>query len=220
MEIILTDINKSYTTIRFPSLKKHVIFALKNISLNFRGGYIYALVGKNGAGKTTLLKIIAGIISQDSGTMQIDGCVALAGQVAYVSSNEKIFYEDLTAKQNIYFFSEISGLAPQIIKSRLNTYSKMFCLDEHLTKKCWQLSSGTKRKLAIILGLMRESKVILIDEIFDRIDRDSLQMLMKHLRKVVQAEGKIVAYTSHLLEYIPEFYDEIIKIDEGVLVNV
>jgi ABC-type multidrug transport system ATPase subunit len=220
MDIILNNINKSYTITRFPFLKKHVIFALKNFSMHFRGGNIYALVGRNGAGKTTLFRIMAGIILQDGGTMQNDGSSILTGQIAYVSSSEKIFYEQLTAKQNIYFFSEISGLSPEVIKSRLSVYSEMFCLDGELLRKCWQLSSGTKRKLAIILGLMRESKVILIDEIFDKIDRNSRNMLMKHLRETVQKEGKIIVYTSHLSEYMPEFYDQIIEIDEGVLVNV
>jgi ABC-2 type transport system ATP-binding protein len=188
--------------------------------MHFKGGNIYALVGRNGAGKTTLLKIIAGIILQDNGSKQVNSGCAFTGQVAYVSSNEKIFYEHLTAKQNIYFFSEISGLAPKVIKSRLSAYSKMFCLDTDLLRKCWQLSSGTKRKLAIILGLMRESEVILIDEIFDKIDRISRGILMKHLRETAQKEGKIIVYTSHLSEYMPEFYDEIIEIDKGALVNV
>ncbi len=220
MDIILANINKSYIITRFPFLRKRVIFALKNFSMHFKGGNIYALVGRNGAGKTTLLKIVSGIILQDSGSIQINGSGSLIGQVVYVSSNEKIFYENLTAKQNIYFFSEISGLTHKVIKSRLSVYSKMFCLDGDLLRKCWQLSSGTKRKLAIILGLMRESKVILIDEIFDKIDRVSRHVLMKHLRETAQKEGKIIVYTSHLTEYMPEFYDEIVEIDEGALVNV
>jgi ABC-type multidrug transport system ATPase subunit len=220
MNVTLTNINKNYTTSSSFFIKKNVVRALKDFSMHFRGGNIYALTGKNGAGKTTLLKIMAGIVSQDSGNIQIDGRDASRGQVVYVSSNEAAFFEHLTVKQNIYFFSEIAGLTLEAIKARLELYSRMFCLEEHLPKKCWQLSSGTKRKIAIVLGLMRGSRILLIDEIFDKIDKGSRQVLTKHLREIVEKEGNIVVYTSHLSEHVPEFYDEIIEIDEGALVNV
>ena len=128
MDVRLSNINKYYLIGSIPFLKRKAIHAVRDFSMSFEGGNLYALVGKNGSGKTTLLKLLAGILSYDSGVIKFDTKNGSTNRCSYICSNENIFYDSLTARQNIYFFSEIAGLSRHLIRPRLERYLQMFSM--------------------------------------------------------------------------------------------
>lgn len=193
--------------------------ALDNLSLEIKEGIIFGLLGINGAGKTTLLSILNGLMTYDSGEIEIFGrnMKTDTKEIKSISSiipQHLAFYENLSVKENLDFFAEIQGATPKEYQNALSVNS----LEAILSQKASTLSGGQKRRLNIAIGLLNSPKIIYFDEPTVGIDPKSRNEILDSIKEY-KKQGKTVIYTSHYMTEIEKICDEVAIISDGKLVE-
>jgi ABC-2 type transport system ATP-binding protein len=143
--------------------------AVNNLDLSISKGEIYGLVGPDGAGKTTTLRLLCGVLSPDSGEMEISGYDVVTqteharSQIGYLPQRFSL-YEELTVLENLRFFAEVRGLKTQEWKPRCVEILKFVGLAQYRDRWAGKLSGGMKQKLGLAVALVHQPKVLLLDE--------------------------------------------------------
>ncbi len=186
---------------------------LRNINLSINNHGIVAVLGPNGSGKTTLLKSLLGMVIPQQGSMMLDGEPVL-GQWQY---RNKIAYLPQIASfpQNLRvaeLIRMIKNLRPG--NTREAALIDRFNLQPHLTKKLGTLSGGTRQKVNIVLALMFESPLIILDEPSTGLDPVAL-IALKELLAEEKAMGRMILFTTHIMNLVEEIADRVIFILEG-----
>lgn len=191
------------------SYHKHKILTDVNLLVNL--GEVVGLVGENGAGKSTLLEILATVLPQSSGSIELEGysyskdIKSIRKLIGYVPQ-EISLWEEFTVAENFLFFEKLSW------KRRTLEECKQLCLDMQLNK--WDepvesLSGGMKRKLNLAISLIHDPILILLDEPTVGIDMRSKEEIGNYLVNLAKNEGKMIIYTSHDMNEIISFCDRI-----------
>lgn len=191
---------------------------LENISYEFTGGNIYGIVGKNGSGKTMLLREIAGLIHPTEGSVSIDGKV-LHRDISFPPSLGLIiekpeFLPYLTGFENLKLLAEVKKIADD---QRIKEYMELFSLDPYSKQSVKKYSLGMKQKIGIIQAIMESPDIMILDEPFNALDEESVQILRGLLLRY-QDEGKLIIITSHHKEDIASVCNHIIQLQNGKIV--
>jgi heme exporter protein A len=178
-------------------------FGLKTVlrGLDFKAeqGEFVALLGPNGAGKTTFLRILASLSRPSLGEVRIAG-YRLPGQATAVRSrlgvvsHLPLLYGDLTAEENLRFYSRIYGLEDE--NRRTAEVLDLVGLAVHRRDLVRTFSRGMQQRLAIGRAVLHDPEVMLFDEPYTGLDQDASLMLDKVLREVA-ASGRTIVMTSH-----------------------
>jgi ABC-2 type transport system ATP-binding protein len=156
-----------------PFGQKAYVTALNNISLQCNQGEILGVLGPNGAGKTTLTKLMVNLILPDSGELLIGGERLTAHRhdmrrkIGYVNCDERGFFWRLTGRQNLHFFLSLAGGGTD---ERAMWLADYFGLSKSLDVPFGKYSTGMRKKLSIIRGLMNDPDIILFDEATNALD--------------------------------------------------
>jgi heme ABC exporter ATP-binding subunit CcmA len=186
--------------IRVTSLRKafgaHRV--LDGVTLDVRRGEAVALLGANGAGKTTLLRILATLARPTRGTALVAGhdCAREPERVRPhigLVAHGSYLYEDLTALENLRFWTGLSGLAvsPAELAAALATVE----LERFAGERVRTFSAGMKRRLALARCMLARPLVLLLDEPFAGLDQRAKKWLEGHLEAFKAAGGAIVMAT-------------------------
>jgi ABC-2 type transport system ATP-binding protein len=193
--------------------------ALDDLNLEVAPGEIFGLLGPNGSGKTTALRLILGFLEPTRGAAWIDGKhtwhedVAARSKVAYLPAELRL-YENMSGRRLIRFLSELRG---QAIASNLEELAQRF--DINLDRPLAELSSGMKRKVALLQVLLPDAPLLILDEPTNALDptmRDELLRELQRLRDV----GKAVLFSSHVLTEVERVCDRVGILHHGKLVHV
>ena len=205
MYIKITDVNKT--------IKKAPI--LRDINLEFTGGKVYGLRGKNGSGKTMLMRAICGLITPDSGIIDIDG--KILGKDEMFPPSIGILIENPSFISNYTGFENLKTLAS--IRERIDDNKIRQTLtevglepDDKRTFKKYSL--GMKQRLGIAAAIMEDPDIIILDEPINALDDSGTeqvrQILMKHKQR-----GALIIIACHDADELEFLSDEIIEIAEG-----
>lgn len=194
--------------------------ALSNINLEFEGGNIYGIVGRNGSGKTVLLKCICGLLYPNDG---------------YVSINHKIIGKDVDFYDGIGFIIEnpgflyqysgyknlkmLAGLKKKVTKDTIKNWMNKVGLNPDNRKPVAKYSMGMKQRLGWAQVLMEEPGIIVLDEPFNGLDENGVEMFRKLLMNL-KKEGRLILLCSHSREDIQLLCDMIIRLDQGEIVEI
>ena len=203
--IQLQHLNKSFDA-------HHV---LKNISLEFPSGTVTAVIGPNGSGKTTMMKSILGLVTPDSGSIEVNGISAIGN----ASSREHMGYmaqiarypENLSAEEVI---DMVKGLRQLETNGAMDMLIERFQLTPHLKKPMRTLSGGTRQKVGAVIAMMYEPTSLLLDEPTAGLDPISSDRLKTEIARHRNA-GSTVLITSHILSEIQELADRVAYLHEG-----
>lgn len=190
---------------------------LNGISYSFESGKIYSIVGRNGSGKSVLLKIIAGLYLQDKGNVLFDN--KNYNMINEIPDNLGIvieqpsFINDLTGLENLKLLASIRNVATErdIVESL-----EIVNLKDDMNKKYSKYSLGMRQKLSIAQAIMEHQKVILLDEPFNGIDRQSVVAIKEYLKKV-KNEDKLIIITTHIMGDVVDLSDVMLYIEDGML---
>jgi ABC-2 type transport system ATP-binding protein len=178
---------------------------LKGISLQLESGKIHGLAGMNGSGKTTLLQVIYGLLKPQNGDIRFKGKPIQMQETVYLEAGN-YFYHRLTTRETLQLFSVANP------GFEIDRWLKVFSLSgKEFTE---DLSTGMRKKLAILCALAKDQELMLLDEPFNGLDMESVMVLhavLKELRK----KGKTILITSHILETLLENCDSIQTFAEG-----
>jgi ABC-2 type transport system ATP-binding protein len=185
--------------------------ALGGVSLNLNEGECLGLIGRNGAGKTTLMRAICGRLSLDEGTVSLK--YATSGSVGLVPQ-EVALYPTLTARENLQYFSDISGLPRQQRAEVVDGALKWVGLTERGNDIVKQLSFGMQKRLNVAVGILHSPKVILLDEPSAGVDPQSRAQIWALIDRLKQDRKTILIISQHL-EEVERVCDRIVIMDKG-----
>jgi simple sugar transport system ATP-binding protein len=198
--------------------------ALDNVSMDVRSGEVHALLGENGAGKSTLCNIIAGMLKPDSGEIRVDGRRVVFGSTRDASRHgigivyqEFMLIPELTVAENIALFQEGNGrllLDREAVKKSVERLMSDFGLRVDLNARVGDLSAGEKQKLEIVKALMREVRLLILDEPTSIITPIEARELFRTMRRMAEA-GKSVIFVTHRIDEVMEVADRITVLRGG-----
>lgn len=194
--ITLKSINKSFYKSPHRSLvglHSDKIDILNNINLHIKFGDIIKLSGKNGSGKTTLLRIIAGIISYDDGELKKEDI--RQNEIYLVSNNERSFFWRLSVEDNMKYFLTLANM--KFNKNLIMEFLEIFDLNDILKKKFMHLSTGQKRLMLILRGILLKPKLLMLDEPFLGLDAENKIKINKILIKNFIGNNNSLIMVSH-----------------------
>ena len=189
---------------------------LRDINLNIADPGIYAILGPNGSGKTTLLKTIIGLVNPNHGALKVSG-IPVSGTHSY---RKKISYLPQIAKfpDNLRVYELI-----RLIKSIRNEKAdetglvRLFQIEPEMRKRLRNLSGGTRQKVNMILGFLFDTPYLILDEPTISLDPVSLAKFRKIISEK-REQGKIIIYTTHIMNLVEELSDQIILLMEGRII--
>nr|WP_242589536.1 cyclic peptide export ABC transporter [Corallococcus macrosporus] len=191
-------------------------FTLGPIGLTFRAGEISFVVGGNGSGKTTLAKLITGLYAPESGEIRVDGqVVTAAGQERYRELFSTVFAD-------FHLFDRLMGLAEGAHAARARTYLRRLQLehkvriDEKGALSTTELSTGQRKRLALLAAYLEDRPVYLFDEW--AADQDPLfkEIFYRELLPDLKAAGKTVVVISHDDRYF-DVADRLVRLESGAI---
>lgn len=198
--------------------------ALKEISFNVNDGEIFAFIGHNGAGKTTLIKSIVGIQDFDAGEILINGKsikkepIECKKQMAFVPDNPEL-YEQMKAIDFINFICDMYEVDKKTRTENIKKYSKMFDMENNLNDTIDSFSHGMKQKIALISALAHNPKILIMDEPFVGLDPKAVFDVKQIMNEMVK-EGKIIFFSTHILDVAEKLCSRVAIIKKGELVKV
>ena len=209
MYIKITDVNKT--------IKKAPI--LRNIKLEFTGGKVYGLRGKNGSGKTMLMRAICGLITPDSGIIDINGKI-LGKDISFPESigvliENPAFIGNYTGLKNLKVLASIQNrIGDEQIRKALEDIG----LDPDDKRTYRKYSLGMKQKLGIAAAVMENPDIIILDEPINALDDVSVEKVHDILEEQ-KKRGAVIIIACHDKEELDQLSDEIIEISDGRIIN-
>ena len=197
--------------------------AVDNVSFTVNDGDIFAFIGHNGAGKTTLIKAIVGIHDFDEGDIIIDGIsikddpVKCKKMMAFVPDNPEV-YEHMKAIDYINFICDMYETPEDERRKNILKYAKMFEMEDKLNDTIDSFSHGMKQKIVLISALAHNPKILIMDEPFVGLDPKAVFDIKEILNEMVK-EGKIVFYSTHILDVAEKLCKRVAIIKNGKLIK-
>ena len=193
---------------------------LKGIDLSVSAGEVVALIGGNGAGKSTLMKIIMGIYSCDEGEVLIDGAPARLGKPAaalaagiYLVPQEPLLFPNMTVLENILMgFSENEGE----LKKRLAGHMEELGFHLNLQRKANTLSIAEQQLVELLRGLMRNARILILDEPTSALTFGEVEALFKVMRDL-KRKGISMIYITHRLNEVFEIATHVAIMRDGLI---
>lgn len=196
--------------------------ALNGISFDVREGEVLCVLGPNGAGKSTTINILSTALKQDSGEVLYEGHDVRKNKIKFkeklgIVPQDLAIYEDVSAEQNVKFFTSLYGLHGRELDERADEALKFTGLYDRRKDKPSTFSGGMKRRLNIACAIAHRPKVIIMDEPTVGIDPQSRNHILGTIRKL-REDGATIIYTTHYMEEVEEISTRIIIIDHGKII--
>ena len=194
---------------------KRVIF--ENINLNIYEGEIIGFVGPNGSGKSVLFKIICGFLKPTAGSVSYDGKI-IGKDIDFIPSlgvliEKHGFIEEYNHFKNLQYLAQIKNkISDQDIRDTLIAVG----LDPNDKTKVKKYSLGMRQKLGIAQAIMEDPKILVIDEPFNSLDKETVKKIKKIIINMKE-NGCTIFLTSHIPGDIDELADKIYEFNNNTL---
>lgn len=192
---------------------------LEDVSFEVPCGQTFALLGRNGTGKTTMIRTLLGLLPPDAGTIRVAGCdpatdsLELRRRVGYLAEDQSM-YDWMTAVELCRF---LQPFYPGWNTQLADRYLDRFELPRHV--RIERLSKGQTVKLGLAVALAHAPEVAILDDPALGLDPVSRKEFNRDLVEHLQAEGRTVIYSSHLLDEVEAVADVVAILDRGRIVR-
>ncbi len=198
----------------FDSLK-----AVDDVSFSVPEGSVFGLIGRNGAGKTTTIRMMMNIYMPDSGEVILRGSKIgqeFKDKVGYLPE-ERGLYKKMKIMETLLFFAELKGKTGRDVQAKANEYLDRFELTDRKNSKLEDLSKGNQQKVQFITTILHDPEFIILDEPFSGLDPINTNLL-KEIILELKAKGKVIIFSTHLMDFAERMCDHIAMIDEGKII--
>jgi len=190
---------------------------VSEVSFDVRPGKITGFIGPNGSGKSTTMKMILGLIAPTSGSATING--RFYKDLEQPIKEVGALLEPSFLHPGITILSHLISIAVRynIPSARVGDLLDLVSLWEKRKLRCGQASLGMKQRLGIAQALLGDPNTVILDEPMNGLDPDGIIWLRTYLRQLAD-EGKCIFISSHLMNEMALFIDEVVMIKEGKLI--
>lgn len=195
------------------------LVAVDHLSFDIKPGEIFGLLGTNGAGKTTTFRMIMGLLEPTEGEVLYFG-----QKVGYHNVNEigymieeRSLLTKITVKELMLYFGQLKDMDSKTILERLDYWLNRFNIAEYKNKKIKELSKGNQQKIQFISAVINNPKLLVLDEPFSGLDPINTELFVEVIRDF-QKQGSMVVFSSHQLDHVESFCEEIIVLEKGKVV--
>ena len=200
------------------------VTAVDNASFDIQRGEFFSLLGPSGCGKTTLLRMVAGFEVPSAGEILIDGQPMSATPpnhrpVNMVFQNYAIF-PHLNVRNNIAFGMRKAGLTRAELDKRIDEVLDLIKLPGYGNRGADELSGGQRQRVALARALIKQPKVLLLDEPLGALDKKLREQMQIELRQLQQQIGITFLFVTHDQEEALTLSDRIAVMSEGVVMEI
>ncbi len=195
------------------------VVAVNKASFEVPEGSIFGLIGRNGAGKTTTIRMMMNIYLPDEGEVILKG--AKVGQefknkVGYLPE-ERGLYKKMKVLETLLYFAEVKGKSGREVHKKAEEYLKRFELYDRRLSKVEDLSKGNQQKIQFISTILHDPDFIILDEPFSGLDPVNTNLLKDIILEMKQ-KGKVIIFSTHLMDFAEKMCDHIAMIDHGKII--
>ena len=207
MELQVHDLHKSFDG-----------RVLHGISFSISSGKALGLLGRNGAGKSTTIRILMDVFKADQGNMSMNGKTFHAKDynIGYLPEERGLYPKKKVSEQLIYL-ATLRGLSHGEAKANLKKWLKRLGIEEYENRVLDTLSKGNQQKVQLAQTLMCDPDIVILDEPFSGLDPVNSQTLKEVVQEQIQ-DGKLVIFSSHQMNYVEEFCEDIVILHHGDVV--
>ncbi|MEO2187902.1 ABC transporter ATP-binding protein [[Clostridium] innocuum] len=208
MELQVHDLHKSFDGRE----------VLHGISFSISSGKALGLLGRNGAGKSTTIRILMDVFKADQGNMSMNGKTFHAKDynIGYLPEERGLYPKKKVSEQLIYL-ATLRGLSYGEAKANLKKWLKRLGIEEYENRVLDTLSKGNQQKVQLAQTLMCDPDIVILDEPFSGLDPVNSQTLKEVVQEQIQ-DGKLVIFSSHQMNYVEEFCEDIVILHHGDVV--
>jgi len=217
----MTKIDAKYLTKAY----KNGDYALKNCSFRVNEGEFLVVVGGSGAGKSTLLKVLAGTEALSSGELYIDGVLSenlpVSKRSVSMVFQEYVLYPHLTVFDNLATPLRVAGEDEKTLYDRVMCALRVFGLELVADVKPRHLSGGEQQRVALAKALLRQSKLVLLDEPLSNVDERSRWEYCKAIKQMKKMlPDSTFIYVTHNTREALFLADRIAVMENGVILQM
>jgi ABC-2 type transport system ATP-binding protein len=198
------------------------IAAVRGLSFTLDPGGVLGLLGPNGSGKSTTVSILAGLLEPSGGTVHFKGrdvrdhILDYKASIGYVPE-EAVLYTYLTGPEYLTLIGHLRGLPPRPLQARIDGFLTLFNLQDDRHAPLSAYSKGMRQKVLIAAALLHDPAIIILDEPNSGLDVTTT-LVLRSLVQTLAAEGRMVVYSSHVLESVERIATDVIILNEGRVV--
>ena len=213
----------SHLEVKDLSKKFGSFYAVKNISFSLSDGDILGFLGPNGSGKTTTIKMLTALINITSGKILLDNkdiknnIYEYKKRVGYVPESGEL-YSHLSGYEYLMFSGQLRQIEESSLGKKIESLADLLNTGTDIHNSISSYSKGTAQKILIISAIISNPKILFFDEPLNGLDINTILIVKELILKLSQS-GKIIIYSSHILETVEKICSRIIVIDKGCLVD-
>ena len=201
------------------------LVAVDGLSLEVNEGEVFGLLGPNGAGKTTSLRMLAGLLSPDSGRALVFGEQVAAGHPEVrarvgVCPQEVVLWPRLTCLEQLVFMGEAYEIPRKTALARSEELLQALNLWDKRDELARALSGGMQRRLSILMALVHEPDIVVLDEPEAGLDPQSRVLVRGYIETLARKKRKTVLFTTHNMDEAERVVDRVAIVDHGRLLEV
>ena len=196
-----------------------------HVSFKIRRGETLGYLGPNGAGKSTTVKMIIGLLELTSGEINLDGHnihkdpggrKTFQRRIGYVPE-EPHLYPHLSGREHLQLVGRLRGLSRHILESKVDELLRLVGLWEDRHSSLASYSKGMRQKILLMAALLHDPELLILDEPFSGLDVNAA-MILRSLLRTFAARGKMVLYSSHVLEVVEKVCNKVLILSKGRIV--
>jgi len=214
----VSDLRREFKTKHEPAI------ALDGVSLRVGRGEIFGVLGPNGAGKTTMIRILSTLLLPTGGSARVMGFDVehepekVRHVINMASGAEKAGYDFISAKRNLWFFSQLYGIEPQLAEKRINDLSEKLGLTKYLDRKFYALSTGYRQRATIARAFINDPRVVFLDEPTIGLDVMTARSIRDFLKDEAVQHDRTLMLATHNMAEVDAICDRVAIIDKGKII--
>src|SRR5947208_10288411 len=203
------------------SLTKHygALTALRDVSFQARPGEVLGLLGPNGSGKSTTVKILTGLLRPLAGDVTLNGIDIFAdlpkykAKIGYVPE-EPHLYSYLTGAEYLRLVGRLRNIDETSLNAKIDRFMQLLDIYDDRYQTLSSYSKGMRQKILISAAVLHNPRVVMLDEPFSGLDVSAARILKAFVRAIAN-EGKIVVFSSHVLEVVEQVCSRVLILKDG-----
>lgn len=189
--------------------------AVNNISFKIEKPGVFGLLGTNGAGKTTTIRMILGILEKDGGSIQWNGRPVTRETVKFgYLPEERGLYPNAKIVEQLSYFGKLRGMDGKSLKKVISYWFDRLKVSEYSNSTAEQLSKGNQQKIQLITALLHDPELIILDEPLSGLDPVNTDLFKSVIYELVE-KGKIIIMSSHQMQSIEDYCEDLIILKDG-----